>query len=203
MLVVGLTGGIGSGKSTVGKLFIKLGIPVIDADEVSRIVMQPDGKAYEALRLWLGSDYFDENGHLLRKQLRQLVFKDPEKRQRLESIVHPKIGEEFTTQLSKLEKNHNYCIIEIPLLNQGHKEHLVQRVIVVDCTPETQLERSIKRDNTTAEEIKNIMAAQMSRQDRLALADDIINNDEDLNALEQQVFDLHQQYMEMVVKDTE
>jgi len=170
---------------------------------VSREVMNPDGKAYQALRLWLGSEYFDEEGYLNRKTLRSLVFNDPGKRKRLESIVHPKIGEEFAVQLSALENNHSYCIIEIPLLNQGHKDHLVQRVIVVDCTPETQLERSVKRDNASIEEIKNIMAAQMSRQERLALADDIINNDKDLNALEQQVQDLHQHYMELAVKHTE
>ena len=203
MLVVGLTGGIGSGKSTVGKIFSKLGIAVIDADEVSRQVMNPDGKAYQALRLWLGSDYFDQDGYLNRKRLRSLVFNDSVKRKRLETIVHPKIGEEFAAQLSALEKNHSYCIIEIPLLNQGHKDHLVQRVIVVDCSPETQLVRSAKRDSASIEEIKQIMAAQMSRQDRLALADDIINNDKDLGALEQQVQDLHQHYMELAVKHTE
>lgn len=203
MLVVGLTGGIGSGKSTVGNIFTTLGVPVIDADEVSRIVMQPDGKAYKALRMWLGSNYFDENGHLQRKQLRQLVFNDSEKRRRLESIVHPKIGEEFSSQISALENDNAYCIIEIPLLNQSHKSHLVQRVIVVDCTPENQVERSMQRDNASVKEIKSIMAVQMSRQDRLLLADDIINNDKDLNALEQQVQDLHLQYMELAVKHTE
>ncbi len=203
MLVTGLTGGIGSGKSTVGKIFADLNVPVIDADEVSRVVMKPDGKAYQALRFWLGSAYFDQDGYIHRKKLRQLVFNDSEKRRRLESIVHPKIGEEFASQLAALQNDHPYCVIEIPLLHQGHKDHLVQRVIVVDCAPETQLERSMQRDNSSAEEISNIMAAQISREDRLLLADDIINNDKDLNSLEQQVQDLHQQYIEMVVKRTE
>ncbi len=197
MLVVGLTGGIGSGKSTVGKIFANLEVPVIDADEVSRLVMQPNGKAYSSLRFWLGSNYFDQSGALLRKKLRQLVFNDAHKRRRLESIVHPKISEEFASQLSTLKQDYGYCIIEIPLLNQGHKDNLVQRVIVVDCSEELQLQRSVQRDNSSAEEIKGIMAAQMSRQDRLLLADDIIDNSKDKEYLEQQVGKLHQKYLAM------
>jgi len=197
LLKIGLTGGIGSGKSSVAARFANFGTPIIDADQVTRDLMSPGGRAYQALVFWLGQDYFNKTGELDRKKLRHLVFNDPQRLNKLESIVHPLVGDELLLRLNQVPEDRAYVIFEIPLLSNKHKEFLVDRVLVVDCTEETQITRSTARDNTTAEQIKLIMEQQLSRKARLALADDVINNDGRIEELDDQVEKLHKSYLDL------
>ncbi len=163
--------------------------------------MSPGGLAYPALTFWLGKDYFETDGDLDRKKLRQLVFDDPDRLRKLETIVHPLVGLEFSARLKKIPKSAPYAILEIPLLTKKHKINLVDRVLVVDCSEETQIRRSSARDDSNAEEIKKIIAQQLSRKERLELADDVINNDGSLVELESQIEALHHVYLGLADKD--
>lgn len=195
MLTIGLTGGIGSGKTSAAAIFSQLNIATINADQVTRELMSRGGAAYPALQFWLGRDYFDPDGELDRSKLRKLVFNTPAKLTRLEAIVHPLVAQEFVARLNNVPESSAYAVLEIPLLTEKHKTNLVNRVLVVDCSEDTQIRRSSERDNTNADEIRKIIAQQMPRQERLALADDVINNDGNLDELATQIKALHQIYL--------
>jgi dephospho-CoA kinase len=194
MLVIGLTGGIGSGKTTVANLFSALGVPLIDADVIARELVTAGSPVLNEIIDCFGADVLDTRGDLDRVRLRQRVFADPGQRQRLEAILHPRIRAEITRRIGRLDAP--YCIVSIPLLVETAQTDLVDRVLVVDCPPELQRERVARRDGWGEVEITGAMQAQATRARRLAAADDVIVNDRDLDALRDRVISLHRDYIE-------
>ena len=194
-LVVGLTGGIGSGKSTAAELFREYGATVIDTDAISHRLTQAGGAAIPAIRSAFGDDYLDNTGALDRQRMRQLVFDDTDARQRLEAILHPMIRAELLAQ-AQAATDASYLLLVVPLLLEatGYAE-LVQRILVVDCAEETQVQRTTRRSGLGATEVRAIMAQQIGHDARLQQADDIIHNDGDIAALRQQVELLHKHYL--------
>lgn len=191
--VVAVTGGIGSGKSTISDCFSKqYGIAVIDADIVSREVVEPKQPALSELVACFGSEVLDTEGRLDRPQLKRIVFADDAKRKQLEAILHPRIRRRMAEHITAVRSR--YCLLGIPLLAEGGNRELIDRVLVVDCAEATQLARVLKRDNLTEPEVLAIMRSQASREQRLAIADDIIVNDGDVAGLGQEIETLHQRY---------
>jgi dephospho-CoA kinase len=193
MLRVGLTGGIGSGKSTAAALFAGHGVPVIDADEIARQLVTPGQPAYEQVIRTFGSGIVATNGRLDRDRLRRIVFADPEQRKRLEAILHPLVRREIQRETRRLQAP--YCIIVIPLLIEANQRDLVDRVLVIDCDEELQLQRVAGRSQLTEDEIREIVGAQLSRTERLRHADDVILNNTDLGELRANVEAWHQRYL--------
>jgi len=192
-LRIGLTGGIGSGKTTVCKLFSGHGVPVFDADEIARQLVSPGQPALQTIMQEFGEGVIDAQGQLRRDQLRTLVFRDPEKRRRLEQTLHPLIVRELENQACQCHAP--YCILSIPLLIEKGLHRLVHRVLVVDCSEALRIQRVMDRDHLTAEQVKAIMQAQVSDETRLEIADDVIVNETDIAALEKQVAALHEKYL--------
>ncbi len=192
---VGLTGGVGSGKSTVAALFEEFGVSAIDSDIISHELTRPAGAAIDAIRAAFGDGCIDAAGALDRDHMRRLVFSDPAAKQRLEAILHPMIRERMLAQ-AKTAKPSPYLLLVVPLLfeAQGYRE-LVQRILAVDCAPATQVARTMRRSGLGEPEVRAIMAQQITRAERLKRADDIIRNDTDLIALRQQVERLHRHYL--------
>lgn len=193
MFIVGLTGGIGSGKTAVSDRFAQLGITVVDADVCARVVVEPGRPALAAIAGKFGDGILTASGELDRAQLRQQVFANPDDRQWLEALLHPLIFEEMWTQLQQASSP--YAILVSPLLIEAGQNALCQRILVVDAPEQAQLARTMARDNNSEEQVKAIMAAQASRQQRLDKADDVIVNDADLATLNQRVDALHQRYL--------
>lgn len=192
---LGLTGGIGSGKSEVSRRFEDRGIQVVDADLVARQVVEPGTPALLAIEQHFGPEILDQNGTLLRARLREIIFSDSKERIWLETLLHPLIRTEIIRQLDKATSV--YAILSSPLLFETKQNALVSRTLVVDASEELQLERASQRDNNRLEQIKAIMKTQLSRQERCALADDVIHNHGDKTELDHQVETLHQQYLTM------
>ncbi len=192
-LVIGVTGGIGSGKTTVAKFFSSLGVPVIDADELARQVVVPGQPAYGEILQLFGSGILTKSGELDRRQLRERVFSDSAKRARLEAIVHPRVYAQMTQELECLDTP--YAIVVVPLLIESGGNEFVDRVLVVDSPEEFQIARTCHRDGTTRAAIEKILAAQLDRGSRLSAADDVIENDASEEALGEEVSRLHQQYL--------
>lgn len=193
MLRVGLTGGIGSGKSTAAALFAGHGVPVIDADEIAHQLVTPGQPAYEQVIKTFGRGIVATNGRLDRDRLRRIVFADPEQRKRLEAILHPLVRREIQRETRRLQAP--YCIIVIPLLIEANQRDLVDRVLVIDCDERLQLQRVAGRSQLTEDEIRKIVGAQLSRNERLRHADDVILNNTDLGELRANVEALHQRYL--------
>lgn len=193
MLAIGLTGGIGSGKSTAASLFAKQGIPIIDTDAIARQLVAPKQPAYIEIVNAFGEAILDKEQQLDRKRLRDLVFDNVAERRRLEAILHPRIREEVRRQLSALDAP--YCIVIIPLLIEAKFTDLVDRILVIDADEELQVTRACKRSGMSETEIRKIMAAQISRAERLKEADDIIQNNSFMNHLENEIARLHTQYL--------
>ena len=194
-LRIGLTGGIASGKTTVANLFVELGVPIIDTDVIAREVVEPGQPAIEEIRARFGDAVITKSGSLNRAAMRKLVFLDDKARADLEAILHPRIGVEARRQSEAL--NGSYQIIAVPLLVNSALLQFVDRVLVVDCQEEKQIERLLKRDSGTLEEARRILASQSSRDERLAIADDVIRNDSDLGYLKKQVIALHEKYQRL------
>jgi dephospho-CoA kinase len=192
VLRVGLTGGIGSGKSTVAALFAELGVPVIDADQVARDLVEPGMPALAAIVKALGADVL-RDGRLDRARLRALAFADPAVRETLETIQHPLIRDEIRRRVGALTRP--YCIIAIPLLVEKGWQGEVDRVLVVDATPEQQIARTRARDGVDQATVERILGVQASRQERLARADDIIENNGDIATLRGHVTMAHRHYL--------
>jgi len=191
---VGLTGGIGSGKSTVAALFKEFGATVIDSDAISHQLTQPSGAAIEAIRAAFGADYIDASGALDRARMRRLVFSDTIARQRLEGILHPLIRAQMLAYIQAVS-GAPYFLLVVPLLFETPTYHeLVQRTLVVDCAEATQIARTMQRSGMSEQEVRAIIAQQIARTERLRLADDIIRNDAGMDALRPQVERLHQRY---------
>lgn len=191
--LVGLTGGIGSGKSTVATLFAEHGITVIDSDAISHSLTQAGGVAIESLRSTFGDSYIDARGALDRARMRQLVFSDTAARHKLEAILHPMIRERMLAQAQAATST--YSLLVIPLLFEtGNYLELVRRTLVVDCAEVLQIARAMQRSGLSEQEVRAIMAQQIPRAERLQRADDTIRNDAGMDELQQQVMDLHQGY---------
>ena len=187
-----MTGGIGSGKSTVANLFSSLGVPVIDADELARQVVVPGQPAYEEILRLFGSGTVLQSGELDRRQLRERAFSDPAARVHLEEIVHPRVYEKMKLQLDSLDAA--YAIVVVPLLIESGGRDLVDRVLVVDSPEQLQISRTSRRDGTDPEVIEKILAAQLDRGARLSAADDVIENNASEEALTEAVYALDRQY---------
>ncbi|MFC1695412.1 dephospho-CoA kinase [Pseudomonadota bacterium] len=195
IFTVVLTGGIASGKSAVSACFEKLGTPVVDTDIIAREVVEPGSPALERIAGELGAGFLDADGKLNRSKLRQAIFSDPELKSRLETILHPLIGKEVLRQVTQLDSP--YCIIVIPLYAESSAYAWIDRVLVVDVIEDTQIERVMARDGISREQARAILNAQASRQDRLALADDILDNSGDLSELPEKVKALHEKYLSL------
>jgi dephospho-CoA kinase len=179
---VGLTGGIGSGKSTAAEMFAEFGVAVVDTDEISRVLTAAGGAAMPAIRKEFGAEYVAADGSLDRKRMREFVFRDPAAKGRLEALLHPMIRER--ARKSVAEANNPYVILAVPLLLEtGAYSGLVRRVLVVDCSEARQVERATRRSALSAEEVRAIMASQMPREARRARADDVLDNDGDARYL--------------------
>jgi dephospho-CoA kinase len=194
-LRIGLTGGIASGKTAVADMFAEMGAVVIDTDLIARAIVQPGEPALEQLQQEFGSQIIQVGGDLDRAALRQLVFSDAEERVKLEQILHPRIQQETIRQAEFATGD--YQIIVVPLLVGSPLRDFVDRVLVVDCTEATQIERLILRDSESEEQARRILAAQATREERLAIADDIVRNDGNLTGLRQQVENLHTIYRQL------
>jgi dephospho-CoA kinase len=192
-LRIGLTGGIASGKSTVSKFFAELGVPVIDADEISRLVVQPGSAGLAGIVRRFGSGVLDADGSLNRRALRALIFEDAAARRDLEAILHPLIRGEMEAIAERA--GGEYQIFAIPLLVEGGPSDRVDRILVVDADEESQVGRVMARDRIPEPQARAILAAQASRAARLAAADDVISNSGTVADLRQQVTKLHAKYL--------
>ncbi|KAB7623132.1 dephospho-CoA kinase [Alkalilimnicola sp. S0819] len=195
MLVVALTGGIASGKTTVSDRFAALGVPVVDADVAAREVVAPGQPGLEGIRQAFGESMLDNRGRLDRARLREHIFQHPEARARLNALLHPLIRERLRGQLRALHAP--YALLVIPLLVETGMQGLADRVLVVDAPRETQRQRLMARDGGSAELAEAMLAAQAERGARLAIADDVIVNDSDLKRLQADVEALHQAYLRL------
>ena len=193
VFVVGLTGGIGSGKTAVSERFAGLGIKIVDADVASRVVVEPGQPALEQIAVHFGADLITPEGALDRAALRKKVFADEGERRWLEQLLHPLIDSYITSELQSAQSV--YAILAHPLLVETGRTRICNRVVVVDVPEEVQIERTMDRDNNSEQQVRAIMKAQASRADRLAAADDVISNDQDLAHLEREVNRLHETYV--------
>lgn len=193
--VVGLTGGIGCGKTTISNEFKRLGITIIDADEIARDVVAPGSEGLEAIIKQFGPEIVQSDGYLNRAKLRSIVFAEPEKTQWLNDLLHPKIRAQILAELSASVSS--YTILSVPLLLENGMQTLCNRILVVDILPEQQLQRVLARDQSEPATIKKIMTAQIDRKKRLSLADDIIDNSGQPSESIEQVQKLHQIYTKL------
>ena len=192
---IGLTGGIASGKSTVADILGAHGAAVIDTDIIAREVVEPGMPALAEIRETFGDDIIDESGTLDRRALRKRVFADAGARSTLESILHPRIRAETLRQSANAEGP--YQLIVVPLLVGSELADAMDRILVVDCSEETQLRRLLARDSESEAQARAILAAQASRDERLAIADDVIVNDGSLEELERSTEDMHRKYLDL------
>ncbi len=193
MFIVGVTGGIGCGKSAVTDRFAALGVPVIDADRVARTVVEPGQPALVEIVEQFGAATLNADGTLNRAWLREAIFADPQAKTTLEQILHPRIRAEMHHQLEQFDTA--YAIFSIPLLFETGQDKHVNRILVVDCPPELQLSRVTRRDQTGEAQTKAIIASQIAREQRLAKADDIIDNSGSLDDLQEPIEQLHRKYL--------
>lgn len=198
--VIGISGGIGSGKTTVTDLFAKYAIDVIDADVIARQVVEPGSDALTAIVDKLGSSVLDNSagsssGTLDRAKLRTLVFNDSEIKNWLNQLLHPAIRQQMLLQTQQAKSS--YCLLSVPLLVENKLYEQVNRVVIVDVDEKTQLQRTLLRDKTNEQQIRAIMRAQATRQQRLAVADDVIDNNGKAEDLVKQVTQLHRHYLQL------
>ncbi|SFB99185.1 dephospho-CoA kinase [Pragia fontium] len=191
--IVALTGGIGSGKSTVSNAFSRLGVPVIDADIIARQVVEPGTEALAAIVQHFGPSILQPNGSLNRQKLRECIFNDSDEKLWLNSLLHPLIQRETQRQLAAIISP--YVIWVVPLLIENNLCSRANRILVVDVTRETQLHRIMARDGSSEHLATQILAAQTSREIRLSYADDVLNNDDTPEALLPKIQQLHQKYL--------
>jgi len=193
---IGLTGGIGSGKSTAADIFKELGAAVVDTDAISRELTAAGGAAMPEIRNQYGPEFIAPDGSLDRERIRRLVFGNAEARKQLESILHPMIRAESRARVATARAP--YVILVVPLLFESDAYlDLLKRVLVVDCSEERQIERAMRRSRISADEVRAIMASQLSRAARRARADDVIDNDGGMEALRRQVDEIHSEYLNL------
>jgi len=193
---IGLTGGIGSGKSAAADIFKELGAAVVDNDEISRELTAADGAAMPEIRKQYGPEFVAADGSLNRERTRRLVFGNAEARKKLEAILHPMIRTEARARVAAARAP--YVILVVPLLLESDAyTDLVRRVLVVDCSEERQIERAMRRSRISADEVRAIMASQLSRAARRARADDVIDNDGGMEVLRRRVDEIHSEYLNL------
>ena len=195
-MIVGLTGGIGSGKSAAANFFVELGVDLIDADDLAKNVLNKNSKGYELFINEFGEQYLDNDKNIDRDLLRKTIFNDSNKKNKLENIIHPQVrsGIEEFIKTSKSD----YCIVVVPLIYETRSSSYYDRILVIDCDEEIQINRSTIRDNTENKEIKKIISKQASREERLSIADDVILNNRTLDSLKEEVIKLHKKYIKML-----
>ncbi len=197
---IGLTGGIASGKTTVANLFSDLGIKIIDADEIAHSITSKQGSAYNKIVKHFGEDVIGSDKELDRKKLRTMIFNNSKLKRDLEQIIHPEVYAIINQKIDASQEP--YQIIVIPLLIETGYQNFVDRVLIVDCSMETQLARLINRDDETKKNSKKIIANQIERSERLKFADDIIENERktSINVLKKKILQLHKTYLELPKK---
>ena len=195
MLRIGLTGGIGSGKSTVASLMATRGVPVIDTDEIAHRLTEPGQAAFDEIVRTFGEEILDPNRRIDRNRLRERVFESSAERQQLEAILHPRIRDTVREKLDALHAP--YCVVVVPLLIESGFTDLVDRVLVVDAPEAVQIQRTAARSGLTEVETRKIMSAPATRAQRLQKADDVIENNADRRHLEKEVERLHQWYLSL------
>ncbi|HXH55098.1 MAG TPA: dephospho-CoA kinase [Gammaproteobacteria bacterium] len=200
-MIVGLTGGIGAGKSTVAQYFHDCRVLIIDTDKIARQLLEPDQPLLKEVVQYFGEKILQKDGTLNRVKLRALVFESTANRHWLETLLHPRIKEKILQysyyQKARTEKKASYIIVDIPLLIEAHFEDIVDRILVVDCPLNLQIERIKKRDATPVNVIQQMIQTQVDRDTRLQKADDVIENTDGLEALKNKVFALHRYYIEL------
>lgn len=197
MFVIGLTGGIGSGKTAASDYFKQLGIDIVDADVAARVVVEPGTPGLNRITAHFGEDILLKTGELNRALLRQRIFSNPAEKKWLEELLHPLIAREIDRQLA--ETSSPYVIFVSPLLLETQQHQRCNRILVVDAQVDTQVERAAARDNNSADMIRAIIKNQMPREARLDRADDVLLNDADIDTLHKRIEILHRQYLELAL----
>ena len=197
-MIIGLTGGIGSGKSAVANFFQDEGITVIDADELAREVIDKNSPGYKSIVDYFGSKIIDSNGLIDRAFLRKEAFDDDKKKKVLESIIHPLVKDLMTKRIAT--SNSVYSIIMVPLIFETNSMSNYNRILVIDCDPKIQLERATLRDNNSNEQIQKIIDSQCSREERLSIANDVIPNNDSLDDLRTRSLTMHKFYLGLTQK---
>ena len=195
-MIIGLTGGIGSGKSVAADYFIDLEIDVIDADIVAKNALSINSDGYNSFVKDFGEEFLNDNKEINRELLRKEIFSDETKKKRLENIVHPNVRSNISDFINNSRSP--YCIIMVPLIFETNSSKNYDRILVIDCDVETQIQRSALRDNQSIKEIKKIINLQASRDQRLSIADDVILNISTLTNLKAEILKLHDKYMEII-----
>ena len=195
-MIIGLTGGIGSGKSAAAALFKDIGVDLIDADDLARDSLNINSEGYKLFIDEFGDKYLDENKNINRGLIRKLIFNDPDAKSKLENIIHPIVRSGIETFIRNTKSN--YCIIVVPLIFETNSSKIYDRILVIDCDVDVQISRTSKRDNQTKGDIENIINKQASREQRLSIADDVIVNNGSLDLLRNEVLKIHKKYLEIV-----
>ena len=198
-LIIGLTGGIGSGKTRAADSFRELGIEIIDTDQIAHELTRSAGKAISPIRIAFGDCFILDDGSLDRSAMRRLVFSDETARHRLESILHPLIYQETLQRLPLIQSEYGIVVVPLLLEIDGYLK-LVDRVLVIDCPEPLQISRTMLRSKLSEQEVRDVMAVQYSRDERLAQADDVIVNDSGEQHLQRQVEELHRKYLMLARK---
>ena len=195
-MIIGLTGGIGSGKSAAASVFKDLGIDLIDADDLARDSLNINSKGYKLFINEFGEKYLDENKDINRELLRKDIFNDPATKIKLENIIHPFVRSGIQDFINSSKSD--YCIIVVPLIYETSSSKLYDRILVIDCDVDIQIERTSKRDNQTISQIENILDKQATREERISIADEVILNNGSKEHLRKSVLNIHKKYMEIV-----
>ena len=195
-MIIGLTGGIGSGKSAAAALFKDIGVDLIDADDLARDSLNINSEGYKLFIDEFGDKYLDENKNINRGLIRKLIFNDPDAKSKLENIIHPIVRSGIETFIRNTKSN--YCIIVVPLIFETNSSKIYDRILVIDCDVDVQISRTSKRDNQTKSDIENIINKQATREQRLSIADDVIVNNGSLDLLRVEVLKIHKKYLEIV-----
>lgn len=195
MIIVGLTGGIGSGKTSVANIFRELHVPVLDADQIGRDLIKIGQPSYLATIDHFGNSIVNKDQTINRAKLKSIIFESKEERAWLEQLLHPLIISELKKKIASIDSE--YVVIEIPLLFEANLEEAIDRILVIDCNEQFQIDRIMKRDGIPKEAVQSIIASQISRTNRLARAHDVINNEGEQSELRKEINDLHQYYREL------
>ena len=198
-MIIGLTGGIGAGKSTVANLFKSYGVPIIDSDEITHQILNNDKVIQQAIVKKFGDQCLNTDNTINRKELRKIIFANQQDKYWLEELLHPIIAKAFIERTKNC--HYPYCIIEIPLLVEAGMQDMVDRILTIDCSKEQQLERALSRGKHSELEIKAIIANQITRKQRITESNDIIENTSDLTNLKSHIEELHNLYLSLAAKN--
>ena len=194
-MIIGLTGGIGSGKSAAAAFFKDIGVDLIDADDLARDSLNINSEGYKLFIEEFGDKYLDENNNINRELIRNLIFNESDAKLKLENIIHPIVRSGIETFIKN--KKSDYCIIVVPLIFETNSSKIYDRVLVIDCNVDVQISRTSKRDNQTKSDIENIVK-QATREQRLSIADEVIINNGSLDLLRNEVLKIHKKYLEII-----